>query len=223
KRGAVDVRHKTELHRAVGKSAQRIVGHLGTQVGAADTDVDHVLDTFARVPLPFPAADAIGERGHLIQHRMYLGDNIYAAHLDLRASWSSQCNVQHRAAFRDVDLLATKHCVTTVSNASLVGQLYQQPNGFIGNSVLRIVEVKAGSLSSQSLAAPGIAGKQLSQVDILKLLVVSLQRTPRRRFRQSFVHFSNSFSFSSCTVGLTHAGSPAMRWSASPGPHVPGS
>jgi hypothetical protein len=38
---------------------------------------------------------------------MYLGDNIYAVHLDLRASRSTQCNVQNGAAFCDVDLLAT--------------------------------------------------------------------------------------------------------------------
>ena len=175
------------------------------------------------MPLPFPAAHAIGERGHLIQHCVYLGDNIYAVHLDLRASWSSQCNVQHCAAFRDVDLLATKHCVATVSDTSLLGELYQQPNGFIGNSVLRVVEVKAGGLSSQSVAATGVIGKQLPQVDVFDLLVMRLQRMPRRRFRQSLVHFSNSFSFSSCTVGLTHAASLAMRWAASPGPHIPGS
>ena len=47
---------------------------------------------------------------------------------------------------RDVDLLAAKHCVATVSDAPLVGQLDQQSDGFIGNSILRVVEIKPGGL-----------------------------------------------------------------------------
>ena len=114
------------------------------------------------MPLPFSVAHAVGERGHLIEYRVYLGDNIHAVHLDLGPSRSTQSYVQHCAAFREIDLLAAEHCVATNSDAPLLGQMDQQPNGFISNSILRVVEIKAGGLGSQSVAAAEITGKQLS-------------------------------------------------------------
>jgi hypothetical protein len=44
-------------------------------------------------------------------------------------------------------------CVAAVSDAPPLGQLDQHSNGFIGNSILRVVAIKPGGLGDQSVAA----------------------------------------------------------------------
>ena len=58
--------------------AQRLVRHHGTEVRAADADVDDIADSFARIPLPRPVAHAVGKLGHLIQYGMHLRNDVLA-------------------------------------------------------------------------------------------------------------------------------------------------
>ena len=116
---------------------------------------------FAGVAFPFAAAHAVGESGHLVQHRVYFADNVLAVDLDLRRLGGAQGDVQHRAAFGDVDLLAAEHGVAPALHAALPGQLEQQPEGFVGDAVLGVVEVKPGAFGSQSRRRGWVIGKQL--------------------------------------------------------------
>ena len=46
------------------------------------------------------------------------------------------------------------------------GKLKQQPQGFVGDPVLRIVEIDPGALRRHPLPAIGILGEKLPEVDV---------------------------------------------------------
>ena len=70
--GRVDVRDEAERQVAARVVPERLVRHHRPEVGAADADVDDVADRLARVPLPLARADALGERGHAVEHLVHL-------------------------------------------------------------------------------------------------------------------------------------------------------
>ncbi len=55
---------------------ERFVGHDRTEIGAADADIDDVANAFSSVALPFAAAHAVGEVGHLVEHGMNFGHDV---------------------------------------------------------------------------------------------------------------------------------------------------
>src|SRR3546814_7804742 len=78
--GAVDVGHEREAHVAITEIAQRLAGHHRAEVRAADADADHVADALARMPRPLPAAHALGEGRHAVEHLVHLCE-IGSAHV----------------------------------------------------------------------------------------------------------------------------------------------
>ena len=72
---------------------------------------------------------------------------------DRRAARRAQRDVQHRALLGDVDLVAAEHRLDALAQPGLLGQLQQQPQGLVGDPVLRIVEIDAGRLDREPLAA----------------------------------------------------------------------
>ena len=48
----------------------------------------------------------------------------------------------------------------------LLGELEQQAQGFVGDAVLGIVEIDSGGLDREPLAALGILGEELPQMDV---------------------------------------------------------
>src|SRR4051812_5404466 len=75
----------------------------------------------------------------------------------------AQCDVQDGTALRGVDLLATEHGVDPAAEAGLLGELYEEPDRLVGDEVLGVIEVDAGRLGREPLAAQGVVGKQVSQ------------------------------------------------------------
>ena len=69
---------KRKVMVAIAVVLQRLVGHDRAEVRAADADVDDVADALAGVALPCAAADAVGEGGHLVEHGVDLGHDIFA-------------------------------------------------------------------------------------------------------------------------------------------------
>ena len=69
-----------------------------------------------------------------------------------------------------------------LGDASLPGQREEKTNGFVGNSVPRVIEIEAGAgvFDDEQFAASGIIGKQTLELNSLDLLVVRLQRPPSR-------------------------------------------
>ena len=111
---------KRNVMRAVAVVLQRLVGHHRPEVGAADADVDDVADALAGVALPRAAADAVGEVGHPVEHRVDVGHDVLAVDDDRRASRRAQRDVQHGAVLGDVDLLAAEHRVDARAQAGLL-------------------------------------------------------------------------------------------------------
>ncbi len=133
---------KRSVRRAVAVVPQRLVGHDRAQVGAADADVDHVADGLPGEAGPGPAAHAGGEVGHAVEHRVHAGHHVLAVHQDARPPGRAQRHVEHRALLGHVDLLAREHGVDARPQAGRLGQREQEPQGLVGDPVLRVVEVE---------------------------------------------------------------------------------
>ena len=76
----------------------------------------------------------------------------------------TQGHVQDRALLRDVDFLAAKHGVDLRAKAGFLGQLQEELHGFVGDAILRVVEVNACGLGCHALSAPWVIRKQLPQM-----------------------------------------------------------
>ena len=164
--GAVDVGDEAERHGALAVMLQRLVGHHRPEVGAADADVDDVANALAGVALPRAAADAVGEVGHLVEHGVDLRHHVLAVDDDGCSSRRAQGHVQDGPVFRDVDLLAPEHGVDALAQAGFLGQLQEQLERFVGDAVLRVVEVDAHRLGGHALAALGVVREELAQMQL---------------------------------------------------------
>src|SRR5215472_1317 len=152
--------------------AQCLVRHYGAEVGPADADVDDVTNPLTSVPLPFTAADAVGEIRHPVEHRMNMWDDVLAIDDNRCPSWRPQGNVQHSPVLGGSDFVAPEHRVDARAQTALFGQFNEQPYGFIGDAVFRIVEIHTGSLHRQLLTTLRIVSEQVAQMPIAHLLVM---------------------------------------------------
>ena len=176
--GAVDIRDEAKCQRAIAVVPQRFVGHHRAEVGAADADVDDVANAFAGVAHPGAAADALGEGGHLVEHRMNCRHDILAVDHDRGALRRPQRDVQHGAILGDVDLLAAEHGVDSAAHVALFGELKEQLERFVGDAVLRVIEEDADGLGGHPLAARGVSREELPQVRAASLLGIDGERLP---------------------------------------------
>ena len=78
--GAVDIGNKAEGQFALAVVPQGFIGHHRPQVRPADADIDDIADRLAGVAFPLPAAHPVGKGGHLVQHGMDLGHDVFAVH-----------------------------------------------------------------------------------------------------------------------------------------------
>ena len=168
--GAIDVGDEPKRHGAVAVVLERLVGHHRAEVGAADADVDDVANALAGVALPRAAADPVGEVGHLVEHGVDLGHHVLAVHDDGCPSRRAQRHVQDGTVLRDVDLLAPKHGVDPRAQAGFLRQLQEKLECFVGDAILRVIEVEAHRLGCHALAALGIIREELPQVHLPDLL-----------------------------------------------------
>ena len=130
--------------------------------------------------LPLAAADAVGEAGHLVEHRVHVGDDVLPVHDDRGVPRRAQGDMQDRAVLGDVDPVAPEHGVDPLAQAAFPGQLQEEPQRVVGDAVLRVVEEEAGGLDCQTLAAFGILREQRAEMDVPDLFVVGDERFPRR-------------------------------------------
>jgi hypothetical protein len=126
--------------------------------------------------LPGPHPDR--ELTHPAEHLVHRGHHIDTVDGDALPPGRAQRNVQHCPALGDVDLLAGEHGVDALAQARLLREPQQQAQRVVGDAVLRIVEVDAAGLESHPLAASGVIGEQVAQVDIAHLGVVIVQFLP---------------------------------------------
>jgi hypothetical protein len=88
--------------------------------------------------------------------------------------------VQDRPVFRDIDLLASEHGIDPLSQTAFLRQLKEKLEGFVGNTILGVVEIETYCLNGQALAALRVFRKELSKMKIADLLMVSFEGLPPR-------------------------------------------
>ena len=141
-------------------------------------DVHDVADRLARVALPVAGADALGEGGHPVERLVHLGDDVDAVDDERALARHAQRDVEDGAVLGHVDPVAAEHRIGALRQARLVGQLDEQAQRLVRDTVLRVVEVEAGALGGEPLAARRVLGEEVAQVEIADLGVVLLERTP---------------------------------------------
>ena len=99
----------------------------------------------------------------------------------------AQGHVQDGPVLRDVDLLAAEHGVDPRSQAGFLGQLQEKLERFVGDAILRVVEVEPDRLDRHALAALGIIREELAQMQLPDLLIVSFEGLPRRTFGERLI------------------------------------
>src|SRR5215468_11211273 len=92
--GTIDVRYEAERHGAVAVMLEGLVGHHWPEVGAANTNIDHVAYALASMALPGAATDAVAEVHHLVEHGVDLGHHVRAIDNDRGAARRAQGHVQ---------------------------------------------------------------------------------------------------------------------------------
>ena len=130
-------------------------------------------------PFHSPLRTRLAEVGHLVEHGVDLGHNVFAIDDDGCSFRRAQGHVQDRPLLRDVDLLAAKHGVDSRSQARLLGQLQEKLEGFVGDAVLRVVQEEPRSLGRHPLAALGVIREELAQMQFPDLLVVGFEELSR--------------------------------------------
>ncbi len=85
-----------------------------------------------------------------------------------------------------VVLMRSPRNIASVRSAQpgLLGEGDEEPERLVGDPVLRVVEVEAGGLGGQPLAALRVVGEQVAKVDVADLVVVLLERSPRGALTQ---------------------------------------
>ncbi len=147
---AVDVGHEPHPHAGHGVRLEGPHDHLGSEVGAADADVDDVGDPRARMAPPSAAVDGLGERVHAVQDAAHLRHDVRALHLDRASGEVAQGHVEDRPALRDVDALAGEHRGPGLLEARGAGEVEQQVDRLVGDQVLAVVDQHLGRAERQA-------------------------------------------------------------------------
>ncbi len=116
---------------------QRLVGHDRAEIGAADADIDDIADALAGMTVPFPAAQPGGKIGHLVEHGVHVGHDVASIVHEASVARRAQRDVQHRAVFGDVDLVAAEHGRDALREAAFAGK---PKNSVSVSSVMRFLE-----------------------------------------------------------------------------------
>src|SRR4029079_17899066 len=163
---------------------QRVISHDRTQIRAAEPDVDDVADALAGIAAPLAVADLVGKGSHPIEHRVHFGNDVDAVDDDPFALRRPQGDVKNGAFFRDVDPVAREHGRDARLQAARLGEIHQQPDRLLADSVLRVVEINPGAFGGEAFAAPRVVGKELPQMPVLQCSPMHRQRFPRRAIGQ---------------------------------------
>ena len=163
--------------------AQRLVGHHRAEVGAADADVDDVADRLAGVARPL-ARSGPARRSRAIRSSVSCTslDHVDAVDDQRALARHPQRHVEDGAVLGDVDVLAGEHRFAALLDPALAGELAEQDQRLVGDPVLGEVEVEAGAVGDQPLAALGVLGEEVAQVACRRSRR-SASRAPSRRRR----------------------------------------
>jgi hypothetical protein len=86
--------------------------------------------------------------------------------------------VQDGTVFRDVGLVTPEHGVDACAQARCLGQLQEEPEGFINDTVFRVIQEETHRLNRHTLTACGIIREELAEVQCPDLLMVGREGLP---------------------------------------------
>src|SRR5439155_1552529 len=75
-------------------------------------------------------------------------------------------SVRAGAVLGGVDVLAAEHRLGALAQPGALGQRDEQPDGLVGEPVLRVVQVEVPGPAGQPVAAVGVLGEQVPQVPV---------------------------------------------------------
>ena len=178
----VDVGDVASGDASVGVRLQRFVHHDGTQVGAADADVDYGLDLAAGHAGPLAGTNVVSKGVDLVEGLAHVLDGVLTVNdvLAFVLNRAAQSGVQHSAVFGVVDVHAGVHSLGALVKLDGLGEVGEQLEGLRLDQVLGEVEVQIASVEGQLVDALGVIGEPLLEADTLglKLVIVLLQGGP---------------------------------------------
>ena len=152
----VDVRHKVHARQSAWR-AERCDCKARAEVRAADADVDHVGDRFAAGTARLAAAQGQCDGLHQRQSGARFRQGA-------RRAAAAQGGVQHGAVLACIDGVAGEHARAPAFDITRSRQIEQQCDGLVGDAVLRIVQMQRAGIESESGAARGVGGEQITQM-----------------------------------------------------------
>ena len=136
-------------------------------------------------PFHSPLRTRLAEVRHLVEHGVDLRHHVLAIDHDRRSLRRAQRHMQHRAIFRDVDLLAAEHRVDPRPQGRTPSASCNRSfERLVGDAVLRVVEEEPGRFGGHPLAALRIVREELPKVQTLHFLVMGYERLPARTLCQ---------------------------------------
>ncbi|MDV7400950.1 hypothetical protein RZS08_56560, partial [Arthrospira platensis SPKY1] len=108
---------------------ERLADHQGSEVRAADADIDDIGDHLAGMAAPRPAAHSLAEAAHLLEHGQDVRHDVVAVDHNGGTRAVAQSRVQDRPALGRVDLVASEHRVTAAFEVTCLCELDQERHG----------------------------------------------------------------------------------------------
>jgi len=149
---------------------QRLVRHNRSEIGTADSYIDDVPDSLARIALPSAAAHPFTKIRHPVEDGANLWHDVLAVDDDRCTGRRAQGGVQDCAVFSDIDLASREHGRDPLLEARVFRKLEQEPQRLIGNPILRVIEIDPHRGSGQAFAASRVVREQLTQMQLPNLL-----------------------------------------------------
>ena len=150
----------------------------GTEVAAADADVDDARDGPAGVALPLARPNAPGEVAHLVQDSVHARNDVDTVDDDVFGQRGPQRDVKHRPVLGHVDLVAPEHGIDALGQTRPMGQRDQQRQGFRGDAILGEVDAEIFGFDRESVGPLWIGREEIAQVEVFDRAVVGVQRLP---------------------------------------------
>jgi hypothetical protein len=100
-------------------------------------------------------------------------DDIFSVDGDGGIAGGTEGDVEDGAVFGGVDYFAGEHGVDAGAEVGLVGEIEKEAEGFIGDAVLGVVEVKIQDIRGKLFGAAGVLGEEVAEVKFLDVTIVS--------------------------------------------------
>lgn len=117
------------------------------QIRTTNTNVDNGCELLAGISLPLSTSNLLRKLLHVLKNLIdttLCVHDINTINLHIPTANISQSSVVHGATLGEVDLLASKHGIALLLNASLLGELDEEIEGLICEEVLGEVEEDLG-------------------------------------------------------------------------------